>query len=80
MKIVKYFKLFESRTAQITDAEFVMLVKDNCKDYLANPKYMQRMKGKFNGDYSYIDPKMHRRIPFMADITGVATVRVSLPT
>ena len=63
MKIVKYFKLFESRTAQITDKEFVMLVKDNCKDYLANPKYMQRMKEEFNGDYSYIDPKMYLRRP-----------------
>ena len=65
MKIVKYFKLFESRTAQITDKEFVMLVKDNCKEYLANPKYMQRMKWDFNGEYSYIDPKQHVRRPLM---------------
>ena len=63
MKIVKSFKLFESRTAQITDTEFVMLVKDNCKNYLTNPKYMQRMKEEFNGDYSYIDPKMYLRRP-----------------
>jgi len=78
MKRIKSFRLFESRTSQITDAEFVMLVKENCKDYLANPKYMQRMKGKFNGDYSYIDPKMHRRIPFMADITGVVSAHHTL--
>lgn len=78
MKIVKYFKLFESRTAEITDKEFVMLVKDNCKDYLANPKYMQRMKGKFNGDYSYIDPKIHRRMPLMVDSTGVVSTHHTL--
>ena len=78
MKIVKIFKLFESRTAEITDKEFVMLVKENCKDYLANPKYMQRMKGKFNGDYSYIDPKIHRRIPLMVDNTGVVSTHHTL--
>ena len=78
MKIVKSFKLFESRTAEITDKEFVWLVKDNCKDYLANPKYMQRMKGEFNGDYSYIDPKMHRRMPLMVDSTGVVSAHHTL--
>jgi len=78
MKIVKYFKLFESRTAEITDKEFVMLVKDNCKEYLANPKYMQRMKGGFNGNYSYIDPKIHRRMPLMVDSTGVVSTHHTL--
>lgn len=79
MKIVKYFKLFESRTAQITDAEFVMLVKDNCKEYLANPKYMQRMKGDFNGEYSYIDPKQHVRRPLMnPDGAGVVSAHHTL--
>ena len=82
MKIVKHFKLFESRTAEITDKEFIMLVKDNCKEYLANPKYMQRMKGEFNGDYSYIDPKQHVRKPLMnylqANGTGVVSTHHSL--
>ena len=79
MKIVKYFKLFESRTAQITDKEFVMLVKDNCKEYLANPKYMQRMKEDFNGEYSYIDPKQHVRRPLMnPDGGGVVSAHHTL--
>lgn len=79
MKIVKYFKLFESRTAEITDKEFVMLVKDNCKEYLANPKYMQRMKEDFNGEYSYIDPKQHVRRPLMnPDGAGVVSAHHTL--
>lgn len=79
MKIVKYFKLFESRTAEITDKEFVMLVKDNCKEYLANPKYLQRMKGDFNGEYSYIDPKQHVRRPLMnPDGAGVVSAHHTL--
>lgn len=65
MKIIKYFKLFESRTAEVTDEEFVRLVKENCQDFLANPKYLQRMKGYFDGEYSYIDPKQHVRMPLM---------------
>ena len=78
MKIVKYFKLFESRTAEITDKEFVMLVKDNCKEYLANPKYLQRMKWDFNGEYSYIDPKQHVRRPLMNPGAGVVSTHHTL--
>jgi len=79
MKIVKYFKLFESRTAEITDKEFVMLVKDNCKEYLSNPKYLQRMKEDFNGEYSYIDPKQHVRRPLMnPDGAGVVSAHHTL--
>ncbi len=70
MKIIKYFKLFESRTAEITDEEFVRLVKENCQDFLANPKYLQRMKSEFNGEYSYIDPKQHVRKPLMDNDGG----------
>jgi hypothetical protein len=70
MKIIKYFKLFESRTAEITDEEFVKLVKENCQDFLANPKYLQRMKRDFSGEYSYIDPKQHVRRPLMDTDSG----------
>ena len=79
MKIIKYFKLFESRTAEITDEEFVRLVKENCQDFLANPKYLQRMKGDFNGEYSYIDPKQHVRKPLMnPDGAGVVSAHHTL--
>jgi len=78
MKIVKYFKLFETRTAEITDREFAMLVEDNCKDYLANPKYIQRMKSEFNGEYSYIDPMLHQRMPLMVDDCGVHSTHHTL--
>jgi hypothetical protein len=79
MKIIKYFKLFESRTAEITDEEFVRLVKENCQDFLVNPKYLQRMKSEFNGEYSYIDPKQHVRKPLMnPDGAGVVSAHHTL--
>jgi len=71
MKIIKYFKLFESRTSEVTNEEFIRLVKENCQDFLANPKYLQRMKGYFDGKYSYIDPKQHVRFPLMNTDDGV---------
>jgi len=78
MKIIKYFKLFESRTAEITDDEFVKLVKENCQDFLENPKYLQRMKSEFNGEYSYIDPKQHVRKPLMDIPAGVVSAHHTL--
>jgi ribosomal protein S17E len=67
MKKIQYFKLFESRTARLSDEEFINLVKTKCKDFLANPKYLQRMKKKYSGDYTYINPKLSYRAPLMAD-------------
>jgi len=79
MKIIKKFKLFESRTAEITKEEFVRLVKENCQDFLTDPKYLQRMKGEFNGKYSYIDPKQHMRKPLMDESgTGVVSAHHTL--
>lgn len=67
MKRIQYFKLFESRTARLSDEEFINLAKTKCKDFLANPKYLQRIKASFDGDYSYINPKLSHRNPLMKE-------------
>ena len=67
MKRIQYFKLFESRTARLSDEEFINLAKTKCKDFLTSPKYLQRIKSSYDGDYSYINPKLSHRNPLMKD-------------
>jgi hypothetical protein len=67
MKKIQYFKLFESRTARLSDEEFINLAKTKCKDFLTSPKYLQRIKASYDGDYSYINPKLSHRNPLMKD-------------
>ena len=67
MKKIQYFKLFESRTARLSDEEFINLAKTKCKDFLASPKYLQRIKASYDGDYSYINPKLSHRNPLMKE-------------
>jgi len=67
MKRIQYFKLFESRTAELTEEEFLNLVKTKCRDFVSKPKYLQRIKSSFNGDYSYINPKLSHRNPLMKE-------------
>lgn len=67
MKKIQYFKLFESRTARLSDEEFINLAKTKCKDFLASPKYLQRIKSSYDGEYSYINPKLSHRNPLMKD-------------
>jgi hypothetical protein len=61
MRLTKYFKLFESRTSELSEEEFFKIMKESCKDFINNPKYLQRVKNKFERTYSYIDPKIHNR-------------------
>ena len=68
MKKIQYFKLFESRTAELTEEEFYKILKEKCSDYINNPVYLQRVKRKFDGDYTYINPKMHTRNPLTASV------------
>jgi hypothetical protein len=73
MKKIQYFKLFESRTAELTEEEFYKILKDKCSDYVNDPVYLQRIKGGFDGEYTFINPKMHVRNPLTAssnDYTG----------
>ena len=61
MKLTKYFKLFESRTSDLSEEEFFSILKENCKEFLNDPKCLQRVKNKFESTYAYIDPKIHNR-------------------
>jgi|DEB19_MinimDraft_2_1074335.scaffolds.fasta_scaffold01565_4 hypothetical protein len=67
MKRIQYFKLFESRTAKLSEEEFYKLTKEKCSDFLNSPKLLQRIKGTYDGDYSYINPKLSFRNPLMKD-------------
>jgi len=67
MKKIQYFKLFESRTAKLSEEEFYKLVKERCSDFLSSPKLLQRIKGTYDGDFSYINPKLSFRNPLMKD-------------
>lgn len=67
MKLTKYFKLFESRSANLSKDEFFKLLRENCKDYINNPKAIQRMKNSIE-EYSYVNPKIHSRTQGKADI------------
>jgi hypothetical protein len=64
MKIIKYFKLFESRSSELSKIEFEKILKDNCKDFINNPKLLQRDKQDSILN-TYINPKKFTREPLM---------------
>ena len=76
MKNIQYFKLFESRTAELSEKEFLNLVKTKCRDFIKTPKYLQRIKSSHNGEYSYINPKQSHRNPLMKDGDGGGVFQV----
>jgi hypothetical protein len=78
MKKIQYFKLFESRTAELNKDEFNKILKEKCTNWLANPIYLQRAKNTFDGNYTYINPKLHIREPFKDEISGVSSKHHSL--
>lgn len=73
MKIIKHFKLFESRTSELSEQEFFKILKDNCKDFINDPKFLQRDKQNFDSNYSYINPKNFDREPLMYNYAGVSS-------
>ena len=46
LMIIKYFKLFETRTTELSDSEFRDILKTNCKEFINNPMLLQRTKRK----------------------------------
>ena len=70
MKRIQYFKLFETRSTKLSEEEFINLVKTKCTDFLSKPKLLQRIKGSYDGDYSYINPKLSHRNPLMKEDGG----------
>ena len=70
MKKLQLFKIFESRSSELTEVEFYKLLRENCKDFIAKPKLLQRIKGGKIADYSYLDPSKHIRNPLMKEDDG----------
>lgn len=80
MRINKYFKLFESRTSDLSQDEFYKLLKENCSDFINNPKQIQRIKDDATL-YSYINPKIHSRKDGQASIaTNLMLLLDNLPS
>ena len=60
---LKLFKMFESRTSELSKEEFIRILQDKCKDYIKTPKLLQRSKSIQSAVFSYINPKVHERNP-----------------
>lgn len=73
MKKIQYFKLFESRTAELSEEEFFKILKEKCRDWISDPVYLQRAKNRLDGEFTYINPKIHFREPFIDKDSGVAS-------
>ena len=41
---IKLFKLFEGRSFELTEQDFIDLLNKNCKDFIKNPTILQRIK------------------------------------
>jgi hypothetical protein len=68
--IIKYFKLFETRTTELSDSEFRDILNTNCKEFINNPMLLQRSKRKKDSDFGYIDPSKHIRTSMKHDEFG----------
>jgi hypothetical protein len=64
MKIIKYFKLFESVVLNYLKQNWKIL-KDNCKDFNTTPKLLQRDKTKIWFWHSYINLRNFTREQLM---------------
>jgi len=57
------FKMFESRTSELSEAEFRKILHEKCKDFVKAPKLLQRSKTSEGPIFSYINPKSYDRAP-----------------
>lgn len=57
------FKMFESRTSELTEEEFRKILHTKCKDFVKSPKLLQRSKTSESSEFSYINPKSFDRSP-----------------
>jgi len=60
---LKLFKMFESRTSELTESEFRKILHEKCKDFVKSPKLLQRSKTSEDPEFSYINPKSFDRAP-----------------
>jgi hypothetical protein len=61
--IIKSFKIFESRTAELSEDEFKNILKSECKEYINNPILLQRSKQSKSSKFGFIDPTKFYRNP-----------------
>lgn len=57
------FKMFESRTSELTEEEFRKILHTKCRDFVKSPKLLQRSKTSESSEFSYINPKSFDRSP-----------------
>jgi len=57
------FKMFESRTSELSEDEFRKILHEKCKDFVKAPKLLQRSKTSEGPIFSYINPKAYDRAP-----------------
>lgn len=57
------FKMFESRTSELSEDEFRKILHEKCKDFVKSPKLLQRSKTSESSEFSYINPKSFDRSP-----------------
>jgi len=59
----KLFKMFESRSSELSESEFRKVLHEKCKDFVKSPKLLQRSKTTQGPIFSYINPKSYDRSP-----------------
>jgi hypothetical protein len=68
------FKMFESRTSELSESEFKKILHQKCSQFVKNPRLLQRSKREVNFVYSYINPKIFTREPLQSnDGAGVSS-------
>ena len=71
--IIKSFKIFESRSTELSKDEFKKIMKSECKDFIKNPMILQRSKTKSSSEYSFMDPSKSTRTQLKDETVGVQT-------
>jgi hypothetical protein len=71
--MIKSFKIFESRTAELSEDEFKKILKSECKDFLKNPMFLQRSKTTMSSKFSFLDPTKFTRTQLKDETIGVKT-------
>jgi hypothetical protein len=61
--IIKSFKIFESRSSELSESEFKKILNSQCKDFVSSPKLLQRSKTTKSPRFSFIDPSKFNRDP-----------------
>jgi hypothetical protein len=58
--------MFEGRTFELSEKDFVDMLNKNCKDFLSNPTLLQRNKHDEGSQFSCVSPKSYIRTSLMS--------------